>query len=241
MLARECSGHLDEYTSANVTALTVYLSFDNPHKSFINGAHLRRFIDGFPNLRRLDWLGMTIRDVKIQMAEAFLDLLAYPGPGSGGASMSAEPKCLGFALEVEEPPGTRHRVPDDEHYYSAECQTTLVRDQLDQLEALLEGRLAAGGPRLHRLELCVTIVRIVPREMLEAQYHRIADAPLSSHWARALSRFYTPRFQALVDEAVFFGDGRNRQRVLGEGACQLTESVAPGTAERGRTAQRRGR
>ncbi|KAM5542058.1 hypothetical protein V8D89_004368 [Ganoderma adspersum] len=190
---------LAEYNSANVTQLTAYLGFDNPFKSFIDGGHLSQFVDGFPNLRRLDLVGKAVRDVKIRMAEAFLDFVGY--------STSQERYCLGFALEVEEPPPDptlRHR---DEHYYSDEYQAALVHDQLEELEELLYYYFAAGAPRLlHRLELCVTIDRLDPERLLSAQYYRIADAPVSSHWARQLSSLYLPRFQPLVEEVVFLGD-----------------------------------
>ncbi|KAM5542053.1 hypothetical protein V8D89_004363 [Ganoderma adspersum] len=186
---------LDEYTSAHVTQLTVYLGFDNPCKSFINGDHLYEFINGFPNLHRLDLLGKGIRDVKLQMVEAFLGLPGY--------SDSTEPYYLGFALEVEEPPPDPDLRNPDERYYSDEYQATLVHDQLDQLEELLYRYASAGAPALHRLELCVTIDRLDPEKLLSAQYYRIADTPVSSYWARELSSLYLPRFQALVDEAMF--------------------------------------
>ena len=100
---------MDEYTSAHVTRLTVYIGFDNPCKSFING---------FPNLHRLDVLGKGIRDVKLQMAEAFLDLPGY--------SDSTEPCYLRFALEVEEPPPDPDLRNPDERYYWDDYQASLV-------------------------------------------------------------------------------------------------------------------
>ncbi|KAI1791625.1 hypothetical protein LXA43DRAFT_1094500 [Ganoderma leucocontextum] len=210
--------------------------FDNPYKSFINGDHLRRFVAGCPNLRRLDLLGKAIRDVKIQMAKAFLDLLAESD--SKGAPPSSKAGYLAFGLEVEERPtdaeNLKYQVPD-ENYYSAEYQIAVVREQLDQCEALLTTHLAERGSWIPRLELCVTIVQI---------YYRIADVPPSSHWTRKLSWFYLPRFQALVDEVVFFGDSRNPRRVLEAGLVrQLTEPKAqtPTLAERGRKTQRRAR
>ncbi|PIL33123.1 hypothetical protein GSI_04572 [Ganoderma sinense ZZ0214-1] len=218
---------LDEYMSPDVTELAVCLGFDNPTETFINGDHLRRFVAGFPNLLRLDLLGKTVLDVKLQLAEAFLDTLSYACTGGPGAprAPSTLPRCLALALEVEErPPDPKHAVPEEHGYfYSADHQTMLLRHQLDQLEALLLSHSA----RLHRLELCITISRIVPRDMLKAQYYRIADVPPSSHWARQLSWFYLPRFQVLVDDVVFLGDtGSSVQRVLGGTVRPLTGPTA---------------
>ena len=100
-----------------------------------------------------------------------------------------------------------------------------MRAELDQLEALLTAYVAAGGLRLPRLELCITIVHVVPRNMLTVDYYGIKDVPPSSHWTRKLSWFYMLRFQELV-EVVFFGDSRGSQRVLGRG-CVSSLGLRP--------------
>lgn len=91
----------------------MYLGFDNPSKSFINGDHLRGFVAGRPNLHRLDLLDKAVRDVGIQMAQAFLECLAEAQSGScntpASTARETQIKCLGFALEFEE------RVPRTEH------------------------------------------------------------------------------------------------------------------------------
>ena len=217
---------LDQYMSENVTELTVYLGFDNPDESFINGDHLCRFVDGFLNLLRLDMLGKAVLDIKIQLAHAFMDVMSYACLGGLGAPISTMLRCLALVLEVEErSPNPNYAVPED-YFYGADHQTALLHNQLDDLEALLLAHSAAGGARLYRLEICVTISRIVPQDMLKAKHYRIADVPPSSHWARQLSWLYMPPFQTLVDEVVFLGDSPRAQRVLRGAMRQITESKA---------------
>ncbi len=245
--AQEVTEFLKEHMSATVTDLAVHLDLDSDPRlpRFIDGDCLSSFVWGFPNLRRLDLLGKKVRDVKLRMAKVFLDRLAEgKSPGTTGASG----KCLAFTFEVEErPPNAdehRDRYVDDLRY-TVDHQVSTVRRQLDKLEALLKTHLAAGGPRLARLELCITIVRMGPRPYdtytVGAPYCRVADVPPSSHWTCKLSWFYLPRFEALVDEVVFLG----QPQALVGGVRRLPAQSSPRTqsrAERGsRNTRRRGR
>ncbi|KAM5542785.1 hypothetical protein V8D89_003746 [Ganoderma adspersum] len=241
-LPTELQGFLKEYMSATVTELAVHLDPDSPPRlpQFIDGDCLSSFVWGFPNLHRLDLLGKNVRDVKLRMAKVFLDRLAE----SKSNTTFAPPKCLAFSFEVEERPLVADERRDrymDEFRYTVDYQLAAVREQLDAIEALLKAHLAGGGPRLPRLELCITIVRMGPGPYtVGAPYRRVAAVPPSSHWTRKLSWFYLPRFQALVDKVVFLG---HPQALIG-GVRQLPVQPSVRTqnrAERGRNTRRRGR
>ena len=235
---------LRDYMSAAVTEIAVHFDLDTPPGCLplVADHTLSSFLRGFPNLRRLDLLGKKVRKLKLQMAEVFLDRMAQ----SISESTTAPAGCLAFAFEVEErplKPDERRNRYMDELRYTIDYQLAILREQLDNLEALLKTRLAAGGPRLHRLELCITLVRAGPRPYtvaVGAPYYRVADVPPSSHWTRKLSWVYLPRFQALVGEVVFFG----QPHVLSGGVRQLPSQ--PNTRMRSRedgsrNTRRRGR
>ncbi|PIL33004.1 hypothetical protein GSI_04453 [Ganoderma sinense ZZ0214-1] len=205
-LPTELQGFLKEYISATVTELAVHLDPDSPSPlpQLIDSDCLSSFVRGFPNLHRLDLFGKNVRDARLRMAKAFLDHLAEDESGTAT-------KCLAVAFEVEERPLVADERRDrymDEFRYTVDYQVAAIREQLDAIEALLKTHLDAGGPRLPRLELCITIVRMGSGSGPQtggAPYRCVADVPPSSHWARKLSWFYLPRFEALVDGVVFLG------------------------------------
>ncbi|KAI1784764.1 hypothetical protein LXA43DRAFT_1186232 [Ganoderma leucocontextum] len=182
---------LEEHRYPTVIQLAVDLDMDSrdTYTPLARGDLLRMFIGGFPNLRRLDLLGKTVRDTKLQMAKAFLDLSYGPQAAALGAG-----KTLAYVCEVPEHVKALHKI---------EYVDTL-RAQLDQLEALLAAHLAEGGHRLHRLEVCITISLCVSHPSPRV-YPYVYNVPPSTVSTSYLSSIYLPRFRTLVDEVVFVG------------------------------------
>lgn len=127
--------------------------------------------------------------------------------------MVALGRCLTLAFKVDEQLLDLEEYQDhymDRSRYTIYYQVATLRAQLNKIETLLRTHLTVGGLWLHRLELCITIVRAGPRQHAVAvgapcYFYRVADVPPSSHWTRKVAWFYLPRFQALADEVVFFG------------------------------------
>nr|VWO95379.1 Beta-glucosidase (EC [Ganoderma boninense] len=221
-LPTELQAFLKDYMSATVTELTVHLDPDSPPRlpQLLDSDCLSSFVRGLPNLHRLDLLGKNIRDVRLRMAKAFLDRLAESKSKFDTPLSSVT--CLAFAFEVEERPLVADERRDqymDEFRYTVDYQVAVIREQLDAIEALLKTHLRRAAPG----------------------YLSWSSASRSSHWTRKLSWFYVPRFEALVDEVVFFG---HPQAVIG-GVRQLP-SAQPGIharnrVERSRSTRRRGR
>ncbi|PIL25490.1 hypothetical protein GSI_13380 [Ganoderma sinense ZZ0214-1] len=192
---------LEDHRYPTATQLAVYLDvlLWAECTSLVQDHILRQFVAAFPNLRRLDLLGRSIGRAKFAMAKAFLDLPHPAGnrPASRGASTL---KTLGYVCDVSEQQKAQNPIGF----------VDVLRAQLDALEALLADSVAAGGSRLHRLELCVVYTSLrqphAPPEAYPYVYEVAASTDLTSY----VSSTYLPRFGRLVDEVVFVGDVKRR-------------------------------
>ena len=179
------------YPTATQLAVDVNVSSHDESALRVQEDVLRRFVEAFPTLARLDLLGRTIGRAKLAMVKAFLDL---PHPqGTGNL------KTLGYMCDVLE----EHKVQNPIGFVDA------LRAQLDALEALLADSVAAGGSRLHRLELCVTYTPFSPHPPPDA-YPYTYGVSASTELTAYVSSTYLPRFGRLVDEVVFVGDVMRR-------------------------------
>ena len=164
------------------------------------GHDWQNYIRSFPNLRRLDLLGRSFGDLKLEMVESFL---GAPSSKSRASEVTEGQKTLVYTCEV-----SRENAKRTEERWGA------IRAQLDELEALLKTHIAQGGPRLQRLELCVMVTD--PRTSHPpAQVHsntgfvaRTNSPVLTEH----LRSQYEKRFRdpdpelRVVDEVVFMRD-----------------------------------
>ncbi|KAI1782220.1 hypothetical protein LXA43DRAFT_1148890 [Ganoderma leucocontextum] len=179
---RGFSEFLDEHRYPTVTQLAVDFDMDPRYGSTLSGQgnHLRMFVGGLPNLCRLDVLGKTIRDTK----------------APSGAPVVVG-KTLGYVCEVAEHLKNVNKVEYVDN----------IRAELGQLERLLKAHLAAGGPRLHRLEMCIMYSYPSPDSHPSRRvYPYVHNVPPSLTGLTAyLASTYLPRFRALVDAVVFVG------------------------------------
>ena len=215
-----------------VTQLAIDLDMQSPNGDapLAQGHLLRTFMGGFPNLRRLDLLGKTIGDTKLQMVDAFLDPVYSPSPSD--TALIAE-KTLAYVCSVPEHAKLLRSVGIVDDF----------RAQLDELEALLASRLAAGGPRVHRLELCIAYSSHAAHPP-PSVYPRVREISFSTVLTAYLSSIYLPRFGVLVDEVVFIGDSKARvpgYRVVSRGARQLSGSIRSDRGEKRAMSGRKGR
>ncbi|KAM5544428.1 hypothetical protein V8D89_002088 [Ganoderma adspersum] len=215
------------YPTATQLAVDLDVFWLDKHTSLVQDNVLRQFVAAFPNLRRLDLLGKTTSGrANLAMAEAFLSLPhpAVLGVGAGNV------KTLGYVCEVSE----RHKVQNPIEFVDT------LRAQLDDLEALLATHpgdprsvtvlAAAGGSRLHRLELCIAYTTLDPHPPPEA-YPYIYRASASTELTAYVSSAYLPRFGRLVDEVVFIGDVKRRgpgYQILTPRAARQPEAIAIG-------------
>ena len=160
----------------------------------------QNYIRSFPNLRRLDLLGRSVGDIKLEMVKSFL---GSPSSRSPASEVMEGQKVLVYMCEVSK-----------ENARRTEERWGAIRAQLDELEALLKTHIAQGGPRLQRLELCIMVT--APRTSHPpAQVHsntgsvaRTNSPVLTEH----LRSQYEKRFRdpdpelRVVDEVVFMRD-----------------------------------
>ncbi|KAI1784771.1 hypothetical protein LXA43DRAFT_1101010 [Ganoderma leucocontextum] len=211
---RDFSEFLEEHRYPTVTQLAVDFDVD-PRQGYRYTALaradiLREYIRSLPNLCRLELLGKSIRDgdVKLEMVNVFLGLAS----GSSDAPVARAEKTLAYVCEASEDLQVSNQI----------AILDRLRAQLDQLEVLLRIRLAEGGPRLHRLELCIAYSSRIPHPPPRV-YPYIRNVPPSTVLTAYLSSLYLPRFQELVSEVVFIGDAKRRgssYRVFTGGARQ---------------------
>ena len=185
----------DGHLWPSVTQLAVDLDMDTPahdHQQLALEHLLHKFVRAFPSLHRLDLLGRTIGSAKLQMLDAFLR-----SPAAGTPSVeSGEGKTLGYVCEV----------PDDARVLGITGYVDVLRAQLDQLEArLTRHRAAEGGPRLHRLEVCIAYSSRAPHSPPHGGCPHVGGVAPSTVLTAYLSPIYVPRFRTLVDEVVFMG------------------------------------
>ena len=222
--------HAHRWPAVTQLAIDLDMQSTNGDAPPAHGHLLRTFIGGFPNLRRLDLLGKTIGDTKLQMVDAFLDPIYSPSP-SDTALIAG--KTLAYVCTVPEHAKLLRSVGIVDDF----------RAQLDELEALLASHLAAGGPRLHRLELCVAYSSHASHPP-PSVYPRVREISFSTVLTAYLLSIYLPRFRALVDEVVFIGDSKARvpgYRVVSRAARQLSGSTRSSRGEKRAMPGRKGR
>ncbi|KAM5544425.1 hypothetical protein V8D89_002085 [Ganoderma adspersum] len=230
---RSLAKFLDEHRYPTITQLAIdldiYLDATLDECTSIGQEdRLPAFVAAFPNLRRLDLLGKNIGgNIKLEMVKAFLDI-APPHTAALWAG-----KTLGYVCEAP----ARCKI--------SESNTVgFVDDLRAELDALA-AHLAAGGLRLHRLELCIAYPphhRALPYRNPSPPapplaYPCLHDVPPSAELTSCLSSAYLARFAALVDEVIFVGDVTRRgpgYRVL-TGAARQVVSIAPKCLSRGST------
>ncbi len=196
---RGFGGFPDGHRWPTVTQLAVDLDIPSPadaHPRFALPHLLHAFVGAFPNLRRLDLLGISIGTAKLHMVDAFLGL-SYGSESS--ATPAAAVRTLGYVCEV----------PEHAKALRITGYVDELRTQLDELEARLTHHLAHGAARLHRLELCITYSSRTSHPPPQAYPHIRGVSP-STVLTAYLSSIYLPRFNALVDEVIFVGDAKTR-------------------------------
>ncbi len=189
--SRDFGRFLDEHRYPTVTRLAVDIEIDmrDPDDNMFGlarGDLLHAYIGGFPNLRRLDLLGKTIGDAKLEMAKAFLGLQ------SGSPCAPAPAKTLAYVCEASNDLNSVAILP---------C----LCEQLEQLAALLRTHPTQdGGPRLHRLELCIAYSSYISHPPPRV-YPNIRNISHSTVLTSYLASLYLRSFQELVSEVVFIG------------------------------------
>ncbi|PIL25487.1 hypothetical protein GSI_13377 [Ganoderma sinense ZZ0214-1] len=170
---------LEDHRYATATQLAVDLDVFSQDgcTSLVQDDALRRFVDAFPNLRRLDLLGKTIGRAKLAMAKAFLDL-PHPAAYHPTTQGTGNFKTLGYVFEVSEQQKAQNPIGF----------VDVLRAQLDALEALLADSAAAGSSRLHRLELCVVYTSLSQPHPPTETYPYVYDVSASTE----LTAFESP-------------------------------------------------
>ncbi|PIL25486.1 hypothetical protein GSI_13376 [Ganoderma sinense ZZ0214-1] len=230
---RTFSAFLTEHRYPAVTRLAIDMDMDMDEPdarrtSVTQWDRLPAFVAALPGLRRLDLLGKNVRHLRRDIVKAFLQLDMRPPSATGAESAAGTLKTLGYVCEVPE----RLRTEKAVGYVDG------LRAQLDELAALLAAHLAAGGPRLDRLELCIAYSARPPRPPPQAYPSVCGTVRPSTELTVCLSSTYLPRFAALVDEVVFVGDVKRRGpgwRVLDSGVARVSQVTGPKRLRRGGT------
>ena len=206
---RGLSDFLDEHRHPAVTRLAVDFEMDLDSRKGFTGRMasqveaFRAFVHGLPNLRRLDLLGNGIGDVKLQFAKAFLDL-PLPIQDSSLALTPGETAAGKRTLDYVCGEYGDDGLPVDPDV------------ELAHLEQLLKVHRASGGrSRLHRLEICIADPSRETHVTSRPVYPYVHDVPASEEAVRSLALRYKLRFEALVDEVVFVGQGERLGRGMG--------------------------
>ncbi len=163
----------------SVTALAVNLT----SVAMISAPHAMldpvvRLIRALEDLRRLELLGATRRNVKFRILEGFLWRHGQP------EARNADSLALAWAVQLEHGVGA-------------------AVDELEQLVGVLAAHHVTSGARLARLELCVTTEPDLDKYK---SCYRVRDMRPNRIWSARVARRFLARLEPLADEVVVLGD-----------------------------------